>query len=77
MATLLFFLLTFLVAAGWNALFRPVPWRIALLLWGAVALWQGETLFSSKVDVPAGLAFHVYPGRRWEGRRYGPIPASP
>ncbi|MCU1245744.1 MAG: hypothetical protein JWN02_1654, partial [Acidobacteria bacterium] len=61
MATLLFFLLTFLVAAGWNALFRPVPWRIVLLLWGAVALWQGETLFSSKVDAPAGLAFHVYP----------------
>lgn len=49
------------IAALWNRSFRPVPWRLVVLMVALVAAYQAETLFTRKVDLPAGLAFHAQP----------------
>ena len=60
-ATLIFFAVTAALVVVWNALFRPVPWRVVAGIWLAIALYQGETLFTRKVDVPTRLAYWTYP----------------
>ena len=49
------------IAALWNRWFLSVPWRITALFFVLATLYQAETLFTSKVDVPGNLAFHAYP----------------
>ena len=49
------------IAALWNRSFLSVPWRITALFFALATLYQAETLFTSKVDVPGNLAFHAYP----------------
>jgi len=49
------------MAALWNRWFLSVPWRITGLFFVLCALWQAETLFTGKVDVPGNLAFHAWP----------------
>lgn len=49
------------IAALWNRWFLSVPWRITALFFVLCALWQAETLFTTRVDVPGNLAFHAYP----------------
>jgi len=61
MATVLFFAVTFVLVLAWNRLFGRVPWRAVLGIWLAISLYQGETLFTNKIDVPARFAYHVYP----------------
>jgi len=60
-ATLIFVAVSLALVLVWNALFRPVPWRIVLGIYAAIAIYQGETLFTRKVDLPGGLAYHAYP----------------
>jgi hypothetical protein len=60
-ATLIFIAASLALVFAWNALFRPVPWRIVLAIYAAIFIYQGETLFTSKVDLPGGLAYHAYP----------------
>jgi hypothetical protein len=45
----------------WNCLFRPLPVRVALLLWCICAAYLGSTLFTSRVDLPGNLAYAAYP----------------
>ena len=49
------------MAALWNRWFLSVPWKFTALFFALCAVWQWETLFTSKVDVPGNLAFHAYP----------------
>ena len=49
------------IAALWNRWFRAVPWRFVALFWLLCAGYQAQTLFTSRVDVPGGLAFHAWP----------------
>ena len=49
------------IALLWNRFFLTVPWRLVALFALLAAAFQAETLFSNKVDVPGGLAFHGYP----------------
>jgi len=63
MAAVLFAAVSAAIVFLWNRLFRPVPWRIAVLLWVLCAAYQAPTLFTTKVDVPGGLAFKAQP---WE-----------
>lgn len=60
-ATLIFFLVSAALVLVWNALFRPVPWKVVAGIWLAIAIYQGETLFTNKVDVPTALAYNAYP----------------
>jgi hypothetical protein len=49
------------IAALWNRFFQSVPWRTVALFAALSALWMAPTLFTNRVDIPAGLAFHGYP----------------
>jgi hypothetical protein len=49
------------IVLAWNRLFPPVPWSVAMVLWLFCAIYQGTTLFTSRVDVPGALAYVVYP----------------
>ncbi|HEX6086887.1 MAG TPA: YfhO family protein [Thermoanaerobaculia bacterium] len=49
------------MAALWNRWFLSVPWKFTALFFALCAVWQAETLFTSRVDVPGNLAFHAYP----------------
>ena len=60
-ATLIFIAVSLALVFAWNALFQRVPWRIVLGIYAAIAIYQGETLFTRKVDLPGGLAYHAYP----------------
>ena len=71
-ATILFFASTLALVVVWSRLFRPVPWRVVLAIWIAVALYQGETLFTRKVDVPAAVTFDTYPWKA-HGREALPV----
>jgi len=72
--TILLFALTgAAVVWGWNRLFQPVPWRIALLLWLICAAYQAPTLFTSKVDIPGNLAFVALP---WQATGRPPVKAN-
>lgn len=72
-ATLIFALVSLGVVLAWNAFFRPIPWRIVLGIYVAIALYQGETLFTRKVDLPGGLAYWVYP---WKALNREPVRAN-
>lgn len=60
-ATILFFGSTLGLVLLWNRLFQPVRWRIVFAIWGTIVLYQGETLFTRKVDVPAAVTAETYP----------------
>ncbi len=45
----------------WNRLFQPVPLRIVATMAVLVALYQGSTLFTERVDIPGNLAFVAQP----------------
>jgi len=60
-ATLIFVAVSLALVLAWNALFARVPWRIVFAIYAAIAIYQGETLFTRKVDLPGGLAYHAYP----------------
>ncbi|HEY8711974.1 MAG TPA: hypothetical protein VIM68_03830, partial [Thermoanaerobaculia bacterium] len=49
------------IAAAWNACFQRVPWRIVGLFVVLVSAYEATTLFTSRVDLPADLAFAAYP----------------
>ncbi|HUR81470.1 MAG TPA: hypothetical protein VM733_11940 [Thermoanaerobaculia bacterium] len=49
------------MAALWNRFFRSVPWLITALFFALCLLFEAQTLFTSKVDLPGNLAFHAYP----------------
>jgi hypothetical protein len=49
------------MAVIWNRWFRPVPWKFVALFWLLCAGYQAQTLFTARVDVPGGLAFHAWP----------------
>ena len=72
-ATLIFAAVSLAVVLAWNALFRPIPWRIVLGIYVAIALYQDETLFTGKVDLPGGLAYRVYP---WKALNREPVRAN-
>jgi hypothetical protein len=72
-ATLIFIAVSLALVLVWNALFRPVPWRIVLAIYAAIFLYQGETLFTNKVDLPGGLAFKAYP---WKALGREPVSAN-
>jgi len=72
-ATLIFAAVSLAVVLAWNALFRPVPWRVIAGIYVAIALYQGETLFTQKVDLPGGLAYRVYP---WKALNREPARAN-
>ncbi|HJQ40003.1 MAG TPA: hypothetical protein VKB93_22900, partial [Thermoanaerobaculia bacterium] len=72
-ATLIFLAVSLALVLVWNALFRPVPWRIVLALYAAIFIYQGETLFTNKVDLPGGLAFKAYP---WKALGREPVSAN-
>ena len=57
----------------WNRFFAPVPLRIALALWLICAVYEGETRFTKKVDLPARLAFVAYP---WKATGRTPVRAN-
>jgi hypothetical protein len=69
MATVLFFASTLALVLVWNALFRPVPWSVVFGIWLLISVYQGETLFTSKIDVPARFAYQVNP---WKSLRRPP-----
>ena len=60
-ATLIFIAVSLALMLAWNACFRRVPWIVVLGIYTAIAIYQGETLFTRKVDPPGGLAYHAYP----------------
>ena len=72
-ATLIFAVTATALVVVWNRLFQPVPWRVVAGIFLAIALFQGETLFTSKVDIPAGLAYNAYP---WKALPYAPAHAN-
>ena len=49
------------MAALWNRWFLTVPWKFTAIFFALCTLWQAQTLFTSRVDVPGNLAFHAYP----------------
>jgi hypothetical protein len=49
------------LVVAWNRAFRAVPWSVALTLWLLCAVYQGTTLLTDRVDLPANLAFVAYP----------------
>src|SRR3954449_1673717 len=57
----LFVLTSAAIVLTWNRFFRPVPWRVAIVLWLFIAAYQATTLFTARVDVPGNLAFVAYP----------------
>ncbi len=61
------------IAALWNHFFRSVPWRTVALFAVLSATFLAPTLFTSKVDIPAGLAFHGYP---WKVTGGSPVQAN-
>ncbi|MEO6487412.1 MAG: hypothetical protein ABIO78_05655, partial [Thermoanaerobaculia bacterium] len=75
--TLLTVVLFALISAGivltWNRFFRPVPWRVAIILWLLCAAYQGPSLFTARVDVPGNLAFVAYP---WQATGRPPVKAN-
>jgi hypothetical protein len=72
-ATLIFIAVSLALVLVWNALFRPVPWRIVIAIYIAIAIYQGETLFTRKVDLPGRLAYHAYP---WKALGREPVRAN-
>ncbi len=72
-ATLIFIAVSLALVLVWNALFRPVPWRIVLAIYAAIFLYQGETLLTNKVDLPGALAFKAYP---WKALGREPVNAN-
>lgn len=61
-ATLALFLASAIaIAAVWNASFPSVPWRVVTLFIAVVSAYEATTLFTSRVDLPADLAFAAYP----------------
>jgi hypothetical protein len=62
-----------LLVLSWNRWFAPVPLRIALLFWLVCAAYQAGTLFTSRVDLPANLAFVAYP---WQAAGASPVKAN-
>ena len=64
---LLFVLGTAGVAFVWNRLFSPVPWRVTGIFGLAVVLFLAPTLFTSRVDIPANLAFVADPWKATDG----------
>lgn len=74
MLTLVVFaLLSAALVLGWNRFFQPVPWRVAVIFWLVCAAYQAPTLFTPRVDVPANLAFGVYP---WQATGRSPVKAN-
>jgi hypothetical protein len=73
LATALFFAITAAIVLVWRRLFSAVPGRIILILWAAVCLYQAETLFTGKVDMPGRLLFHAYP---WKSLGREPVRAN-
>lgn len=61
------------IAAIWNRFFDPVPGRIVLLFLAIVSVYQATTLFTPRVDLPAGLAYSVYP---WKALGRAPTTAN-
>jgi hypothetical protein len=57
----------------WNRFFTPVPARIALSLWLLVAIYEAPALFTSRVDLPANLAFVAFP---WQATGQQPATAN-
>ncbi|HVE72917.1 MAG TPA: hypothetical protein VNI54_16235 [Thermoanaerobaculia bacterium] len=57
------------IALLWNRSFRSVSWRITALFFGIVLLFQAETLFTTRVDIPANLAFHAWPWKAIDAPR--------
>jgi hypothetical protein len=72
-ATLIFIAVSLALVFAWNALFRPVPWRFVLAIYAAIFLYQGETLFTRKVDLPGALAYKAYP---WKALGRAPVNAN-
>lgn len=72
-ATLIFIAVSLALVVAWNALFRPVPWRVVLAIYAAVFIYQGETLFTRKVDLPGALAYRAYP---WKALPRKPVSAN-
>lgn len=56
-----FVIVSALIVLAWNKCFRPVPLSVALILWLFCAVYQARTLFTSRVDIPANLAYVAYP----------------
>jgi hypothetical protein len=57
----LFLFLALLIALAWNHWFTRVEWRYVALFVLLVSSYQARTLFGSKVDIPAQLAYHTQP----------------
>jgi hypothetical protein len=72
-ATLIFIAVSLALVFVWNALFRPVPWLIVFAIYAAIAIYQGDTLFTRKVDLPGRLAYHAYP---WKALGREPVRAN-
>lgn len=55
----------------WNRFFDPVPRRLIAAFAAIVTIYQAETFFTSRVDVPGDLAYHAYPWKAlgYEGAR--------
>jgi Bacterial membrane protein YfhO len=49
------------IAAAWNTCFDRAPWRVVALFIVLVSAYESTTLFTSRVDLPADLAFNEYP----------------
>ena len=61
------------IAATWNRFFDPVPWRIVVLFLLIVSAYEATTLFTSRVDLPANLAFVTDP---WKATGAAPAMAN-
>lgn len=72
-ATLIFVAVSLALVFAWNAWFERVPWRLVLVMYAAIAFYQGETLFTQKVDLPGRLAYHAYP---WKALGREPVRAN-
>ena len=72
-ATLIFIAVSLALVLVWNALFRPVPWLIVFAIYAAIAIYQGDTLFTHKVDLPGRLVYHAYP---WKALGREPVRAN-
>lgn len=56
------------IAALWNAFYPRIDWRFVILFIAIVAAYQSTTLFTTRVDLPAGLAFRVEPWKSAGGK---------
>src|SRR2546423_6706133 len=73
MTLLLFVLYAVAVVSIWNRFFDAVPLRVAALFFVIVCAYEATTLFTSRVDVPAGISAAVYP---WKAEPHPPAPSN-